>query len=113
MLISNNKQETASYRKCHHFYDEKDNNNIICQKWQLILTVGKNVYNQFLETTLRLVEHYFDLFGTMSIPFSGSFTRSAGIVSARAKEIKSLNLKACKKITVTFDPFHAKSAPTR
>lgn len=49
----------------------------------------------------------------MSVPFSGSFTRSAGIVSARAKAIKAMNLKACKRITVTFDPFHEKSASTR
>lgn len=49
----------------------------------------------------------------MSIYFSGSFTRSAGLISAITKELKSINLKPIKRIQVQFDPFHPKSVTAR
>ncbi|EFX81361.1 hypothetical protein DAPPUDRAFT_303408 [Daphnia pulex] len=41
----------------------------------------------------------------MSIPFSGGFTRSAGIYSAIGKQLKSVNLKPVKQVVFKFDPF--------
>ncbi|KAI8438663.1 hypothetical protein MSG28_011085 [Choristoneura fumiferana] len=41
----------------------------------------------------------------MSIPFSGTLRRSGGVVSAIGKQLKAVNLKAAKRITVKFDPF--------
>lgn len=49
----------------------------------------------------------------MSIYFSGCFTRSGGIVSAIAKQLKTINLKPVKKITVQFDPFHDNAVSVR
>ncbi|KAK8386292.1 hypothetical protein O3P69_010763 [Scylla paramamosain] len=43
----------------------------------------------------------------MALPFlhHGSFSRSAGVFSALAKQTKLLNLKPVKRIDFTFDPF--------
>merc|ERR1711928_199475 len=41
----------------------------------------------------------------MSIPFSGRFSRSAGIYSAIGKQLNSVNLKPVQKIVFKFDPF--------
>uniref|UniRef100_A0A0K8TSA9 Large ribosomal subunit protein mL53 n=1 Tax=Tabanus bromius TaxID=304241 RepID=A0A0K8TSA9_TABBR len=41
----------------------------------------------------------------MSIPFSGTFRRSGGVVSAIGKQLKQINLKSVDRITFTFDPF--------
>ncbi|XP_015587117.1 39S ribosomal protein L53, mitochondrial [Cephus cinctus] len=49
----------------------------------------------------------------MSIPASGSFTRSAGLISAIGKQLKTINLKPLKKITVQFDPFYNNIKDTR
>ncbi|CAD7011360.1 39S ribosomal protein L53, mitochondrial [Ceratitis capitata] len=49
----------------------------------------------------------------MSIPFSGALRRSNGIISAISKELKSVNLKGVKRITVIFDPFAENVRPTR
>lgn len=49
----------------------------------------------------------------MSIKYSGTVTRSAGLVAAIGKQTKLLNLKAAKRVTVTFDPFHEKAESTR
>lgn len=49
----------------------------------------------------------------MSVPFSGTFTRSGGILSAIAKNIKLLNFKAVNRVTVKFDPFHENANCTR
>lgn len=49
----------------------------------------------------------------MSIPFSGTLSRSGGILSAIGKQVKLLNLKGVKKVTITFDPFHENVKPTR
>jgi hypothetical protein len=50
---------------------------------------------------------------TMSIKFSGRFSRSGGIVAALAKQIRLMNFRAAKKITVAFDPFDENVKPTR
>ncbi|KAK9870942.1 hypothetical protein WA026_009900 [Henosepilachna vigintioctopunctata] len=49
----------------------------------------------------------------MSIYFSGSFTRSAGVISAITKQLKLMNLKPVKKIHVKFDPFHPNAVTAR
>lgn len=49
----------------------------------------------------------------MSISYSGTVTRSAGIVSAIAKQTRLMNLKAAKRITVTFDPLHENAKEIR
>lgn len=49
----------------------------------------------------------------MSVRFSGTLRRSAGVVSAIGKHIKNINLKGVQKVTVTFDPFHENVKPTR
>ncbi|XP_044255245.1 39S ribosomal protein L53, mitochondrial isoform X1 [Tribolium madens] len=49
----------------------------------------------------------------MSIYFSGSFSRSAGVISAIVKQLKSVNLKPVKKIQVQFDPFHPNAVTAR
>jgi len=49
----------------------------------------------------------------MSVPFAGTFTRSGGVLSAIAKQIKLLNFKAVKRVTVRFDPFHENANNTR
>merc|ERR1711911_36630 len=41
----------------------------------------------------------------MGIPFSGRFSRSAGIYSAIGKQLNSVNLKPVQKIVFKFDPF--------
>lgn len=49
----------------------------------------------------------------MSIYYSGTFKRSAGVISAIAKQIKLVNLKPVKKIEVKFDPFHPNAVTAR
>ncbi|KAG5678565.1 hypothetical protein PVAND_008228 [Polypedilum vanderplanki] len=49
----------------------------------------------------------------MSVPYSGVFTRSGGVMSAVAKQLKMLNFKAVKRVTVKFDPFHEQAHITR
>ncbi|XP_075974147.1 mitochondrial ribosomal protein L53 [Anticarsia gemmatalis] len=49
----------------------------------------------------------------MSIPFSGTLRRSGGVVSAIGKQLKGVNLKAAKRITVKFDPFGDNVTHTR
>lgn len=49
----------------------------------------------------------------MSIYYSGTFKRSAGIISAIAKQVKLINLKPVKKIQVQFDPFHLNAVAAR
>ena len=49
----------------------------------------------------------------MSVKFSGTLNRSAGVYSAIGKQLKALNLKAVKRITVSFDPFTENVRPTR
>lgn len=49
----------------------------------------------------------------MSIRKQGVFTRSAGVLSAITKEIRHLNFKAARRVTVQFDPFHEKAGVTR
>lgn len=49
----------------------------------------------------------------MSIPFSGCNSRSGGLISAIAKQLKIINFQPANKITVEFDPFHEKAAVVR
>uniref|UniRef100_A0A1A9X4B4 Large ribosomal subunit protein mL53 n=1 Tax=Glossina brevipalpis TaxID=37001 RepID=A0A1A9X4B4_9MUSC len=49
----------------------------------------------------------------MSIYYSGTLGRSGGVVSAIAKELKLINLKGIKRVTVTFDPFAENVKSTR
>ncbi|VVC97672.1 39S ribosomal protein L53, mitochondrial [Leptidea sinapis] len=49
----------------------------------------------------------------MSIPYSGTFRRSGGVVSAIGKQLRAVNLKAAKRITVKFDPFSDNVSHTR
>ncbi|XP_045491477.1 uncharacterized protein LOC123691224 [Colias croceus] len=49
----------------------------------------------------------------MSIPYSGTFRRSGGVVSAIGKQLRAVNLKAAKRITVKFDPFGENVTHTR
>lgn len=49
----------------------------------------------------------------MSISNSGTVTRSAGLVAAIAKQTRLMNLKAAKRITVTFDPLHENAKEMR
>ncbi|XP_066583684.1 large ribosomal subunit protein mL53 [Prorops nasuta] len=49
----------------------------------------------------------------MSIPFSGCKTRSKGVISAIAKQLRKLNLKPVSQITVSFDPFDASCESAR
>lgn len=49
----------------------------------------------------------------MSIPFSGCKTRSLGLISAVSKQLKAINYKPAKRITVQFDPFHEKARTVR
>lgn len=49
----------------------------------------------------------------MSIYYSGTFTRSAGVISAITKQLKLMNLKPVKKIEVKFDPFHPNAVTAR
>ncbi|XP_030386991.1 39S ribosomal protein L53, mitochondrial [Scaptodrosophila lebanonensis] len=49
----------------------------------------------------------------MSIPFSGTLRRSGGVVSAIGKQLKSVNLKGVKRVTVQFDPFAENVKSTR
>lgn len=44
---------------------------------------------------------------------TGSFSRSGGIMSAIAKNLRLLNLKPVKRITLSFDPFHESVKATR
>ncbi|XP_071440688.1 large ribosomal subunit protein mL53 [Hetaerina americana] len=49
----------------------------------------------------------------MSVPFSGTLRRSAGLLSAITKQLKNVNLKPVNQITVTFDPFHHNASSIR
>ncbi|KAL1506672.1 hypothetical protein ABEB36_005995 [Hypothenemus hampei] len=49
----------------------------------------------------------------MSIYYSGSLTRSAGVLSAIQKQLKVVNLKPVKRIKVKFDPFHQSAVVAR
>lgn len=49
----------------------------------------------------------------MSIKASGSFTRSGGVFAAIAKQIKLINFRGVKRVTVKFDPFDEKANTTR
>lgn len=49
----------------------------------------------------------------MSIPTTGSLSRSGGILAAIAKNVRLMNLKAVKRISVSFDPFGANVKHTR
>ncbi|XP_017490528.1 PREDICTED: 39S ribosomal protein L53, mitochondrial-like [Rhagoletis zephyria] len=49
----------------------------------------------------------------MSIHFSGALKRSNGLIAAISKQLKSVNLKGVKRITVTFDPFAENVRPAR
>ena len=49
----------------------------------------------------------------MSLPVTGSLSRSAGLISAIAKNLRLLNLKAAKRITISFDPFGQNVKETR
>lgn len=51
----------------------------------------------------------------MALPYkhAGTFIRSAGLYSALAKQAKLLNLKAAKRIHITFDPFGENVVPIR
>lgn len=49
----------------------------------------------------------------MSIYYSGALKRSQGIVSAIGKELKKVNLKGVKRVTITFDPFAENVKSTR
>lgn len=49
----------------------------------------------------------------MSLLPTGTFSRSGGLISAIAKNIRNMNLKAAKRITISFDPFHENVTSTR
>lgn len=49
----------------------------------------------------------------MAIPYSGTIKRSGGVVSAIGKQLRGVNLKAAKRITVKFDPFGDNVTHTR
>ncbi|CAH0405293.1 unnamed protein product [Chilo suppressalis] len=49
----------------------------------------------------------------MSIPYSGTVQRSLGVVSAIGKQLKAVNLKPARRITVRFDPFGDNVTHTR
>ncbi|XP_018572041.1 39S ribosomal protein L53, mitochondrial [Anoplophora glabripennis] len=49
----------------------------------------------------------------MSIYFSGTFKRSAGVISAITKQLKLINLKPVRRIQVQFDPFHPNAITAR
>lgn len=51
----------------------------------------------------------------MALPYlhTGTFTRSAGLVSALAKQTRLINLKPAKKISFSFDPFREDASVVR
>lgn len=49
----------------------------------------------------------------MSIPFSGAIRPSGGLTAAIARQLKEINLKPVRKVTVKFDPFLKESEATR
>jgi len=49
----------------------------------------------------------------MSISYSGTISRSAGLVSAIGKQVKAMNLRGVKRVTISFDPFHEKAVDAR
>lgn len=49
----------------------------------------------------------------MSLPFSGSKSKSSGVVSAIRKQAFLLNLKPVKKVLVKFDPFGVNAVTAR
>ncbi|XP_076765534.1 mitochondrial ribosomal protein L53 [Xylocopa sonorina] len=49
----------------------------------------------------------------MSIPFTGTHTRSHGVISAIIKQLKTINLKPVQSINIKFDPFHDKALEIR
>lgn len=49
----------------------------------------------------------------MALVRGGTVSRSAGLPSAIQKQVKLINLKAVKRITVTFDPLNENAVETR
>lgn len=49
----------------------------------------------------------------MSIQYSGLLKRGRGITGLIRNEIKLINLKAVKRVSVTFDPFSGNEKSTR
>lgn len=49
----------------------------------------------------------------MSIPYSGTKTRSIGVMAAIIKHLKIVNLTPVKRINFRFDPFHEQVKPIR
>ncbi len=49
----------------------------------------------------------------MSVKFHGSLTRSKGVFSSILKNLEQINLKAVKRVTITFDPFKENVKNTR
>lgn len=49
----------------------------------------------------------------MSIAFSGRFARNGGLMKELTRELKNVNLKGVKRITVSFDPFGVNATTTR
>ncbi|VVC36974.1 Ribosomal protein L53, mitochondrial [Cinara cedri] len=49
----------------------------------------------------------------MSLPFSGSKSKSTGVVSAIKKQSLLLNLKPVKKVLIKFDPFAQNAVTAR
>lgn len=49
----------------------------------------------------------------MSLPATGSLSRSGGLISAIAKNVRLLNLKGIKRVTISFDPFGENVKHTR
>ncbi|XP_076639543.1 large ribosomal subunit protein mL53-like [Colletes latitarsis] len=49
----------------------------------------------------------------MSLPFNGARSRSKGVISAIAKQLRTLSLKPVKSIYIKFDPFHENALQIR
>ncbi|XP_037052478.1 uncharacterized protein LOC119086006 [Bradysia coprophila] len=49
----------------------------------------------------------------MSVKFSGTITRSGGLIDAINKNLRQINLKAVSRITISFDPFKENVRHTR
>lgn len=49
----------------------------------------------------------------MSVSIGGAVSRSRGLISAIAKEVREMNLKGVKRVTITFDPLAKSGNPTR
>lgn len=49
----------------------------------------------------------------MALPFAGRLFQNNSVWTQTINQIKLVNLKAAKRVTVQFDPFHRKAANTR